>query len=123
MYKFLLYCPEPPAKKTKTSEEKLEGQRKYEKENRKRTFLPRWEKEFTWLKNTEKGMVCVIFAVKMNTLDHLLLDVMISKMHYSVYYNNRTEKLLKLEPKKIQKSDENVRAELTHILLTRQHNA
>jgi hypothetical protein len=33
------------------------------------------------------------------------------------------EKLLKLEPKKIQKSDENLRAELTHILLTRQHNA
>ena len=33
----------------------------------------------------------------------------------------RTEKLLKLEPKKIQKSDENLRAELTHILLTRQH--
>jgi hypothetical protein len=30
---------------------------------------------------------------------------------------------LKLEPKKIQKSDENLRAELTHILLTRQHNA
>jgi hypothetical protein len=47
-------------------------------------------------------MVCVIFAVKMNTWDHLLLDVMISKMHYSVYYNNRTEKLLRLEPKKIQ---------------------
>ena len=38
-------------------------------------------------------------------------------------YNNRTEKLLKLEPKKIQQSDENLRAELTHILLTRQHNA
>ena len=35
----------------------------------------------------------------------------------------RTEKLLKLEPKKIQKSDENLRAELTHILLTKQHNA
>ena len=68
-------------------------------------------------------MVCVIFGIKMNTLDHLLLEVMISKMHYSVYYNNRTEKLLKLEPKKIQKSDENLRAELTHILLTRQHNA
>ena len=79
MYKFLLNCPEPPAKKTKMSEEKLEGQHKYEKENRKPIFLPRWEKEFTWLKNTEKGMVCVIFAVKMNTLDHLLLDVMISK--------------------------------------------
>ena len=27
-----------------------------------------------------------------------------------------TEKLLKLEPKKIQKSDENLRVELTHIL-------
>ena len=26
MYKFLLNCPEPPAKKTKSSEEKLEGQ-------------------------------------------------------------------------------------------------
>ena len=52
MYKFLLNCPEPLAKKTKTS--------KYEKENRKRTFLSRWEKEFTWLKNMEKGMVCVI---------------------------------------------------------------
>jgi hypothetical protein len=37
--------------------------------------------------------------------------------------NMRTEKLIKLEPKKIQKSDENLRAELTHILLTRQHNA
>ena len=60
MYKFLLNCPEPSAKKTKISEEKLEGQCKYEKEDRKRTFLPRWEKEFTWLKNTEKGMVCVI---------------------------------------------------------------
>ena len=40
-----------------------------------------------------------------------------------VYYNNRTEKLLKLEPKKIQNSDENLRAELTPILLTRQHDA
>ena len=59
-------------------------------------------------------MVCVIFAVKMNTLDHLLPDIMISKMHYSVYYNNRTEKLIRLEPKKIQKSDENLRAELTY---------
>ena len=57
MYKFLLNCPEPPAKK---SEEKLEGQQKYEKKNRKCTFLPRWEKEFTCLKNMEKGMVCVI---------------------------------------------------------------
>jgi hypothetical protein len=51
------------------------------------------------------------------------IDVMIRKLDCSVYYNNRTEKLLKLEPKKIQKSDENLRAELTHILLTRQHNA
>jgi len=50
------------------------------------------------------------------------IDVMIRKLDCSVYYN-RTEKLLKLEPKKIQKSDENLRAELTHILLTRQHNA
>ena len=31
-------------------------------------------------------------------------------------YNNRTEKLLKLEPKKIQQSDENLRAELTHFV-------
>ena len=51
------------------------------------------------------------------------IDVMIRKLDCSVYYNNRTEKLLKLEPKKIKKSDENLRAELTHILLTRQHNA
>ena len=43
------------------------------------------------------------------------IDVMIRKLDCSVYYNNRTEKLLKLEPKKIQKSDENLRAELTHI--------
>jgi hypothetical protein len=82
MYKFLLNCPEPPAKKTKISEEKLTGQHKDKMENRKRTFLPRWEKEFTWLKNMEK---------------------------YNI--------------KKIQKSDEKLRAELTHILLTRQHNA
>jgi hypothetical protein len=60
MYKFLLNCPEPPLGKTKTSEEKLEGQRKYEKENRKCTFLPRWEKEFTWLKNTEGNGLCNI---------------------------------------------------------------
>jgi hypothetical protein len=33
---------------------------KYEKKNRKHTFLPGWEKEFTWLKNTEKGMVYAI---------------------------------------------------------------
>jgi hypothetical protein len=45
------------------------------------------------------------------------------KLDCSVYYNNRTEKLLKLEPKKIQNSDENLRAELTPILLTRQHDA
>ena len=37
------------------------------------------------------------------------IDVMIRKLDCSVYYNNRTEKLLKLEPKKN--------------LLTRQHNA
>jgi hypothetical protein len=30
---------------------------------------------------------------------------------------------LKLEPKKIQKSDEKLRTKLTHILLTKQHNA
>jgi hypothetical protein len=48
---------------------------------------------------------------------------MIRKLDCSVYYNNRTDKLLILAPKKIQKSDENIRAELTHILLTRQHNA
>jgi hypothetical protein len=30
-----------------------------------------------------------------------------------VYYNNRTEKLLKLEPEKIQKSNENLRAKYT----------
>jgi hypothetical protein len=42
---------------------------------------------------------------------------MIRKLDCSVhvYYNNRTEKLLKLEPKKIQKSVENLRAELTHV--------
>ena len=51
------------------------------------------------------------------------IDVMIRKLDCSVFYNNRTEKLLKLEPKNIQKSDENLRAVLTHILLTRQHNA
>jgi hypothetical protein len=49
------------------------------------------------------------------------IDVMIRKLDCSVYYHNRTEKLFKLEPKKIQKCDENLRAELTHILLTRQH--
>ena len=48
---------------------------------------------------------------------------MVRKLDCSVYYNNRTEKLLKSEPKKMQKSDKNLRAELTHILLTRQHNA
>jgi hypothetical protein len=44
------------------------------------------------------------------------IDVMIRKLDCSVFYNNRTEKLFKLEPKKIQKSDENLRAELTHSL-------
>jgi hypothetical protein len=58
MYKFLLNCPEPPAKKAKISE----GQRKYEKENRKRIFLPRWEKEFTWLKTRRRGWF-VLFAI------------------------------------------------------------
>ena len=48
---------------------------------------------------------------------------MIRNLDCILYYNNRTEKLLKLEPNKIQKSDENIRAELTHIVLTRQHNA
>ena len=48
---------------------------------------------------------------------------MIRKLDWSVYHSNRTEKLLKSESKKMQKSDENLRAELTHILLTRQHNA
>jgi hypothetical protein len=48
---------------------------------------------------------------------------MVRKLDCSVYYNNRTEKLLKSEPKNMQKSDKNLRAELTHILLTRQHNA
>jgi hypothetical protein len=51
----------------------------------------------------------------------LSIDVMIRKLDCSVFFNNRTEKLLKLEHTKIQKSDENLRAELTHILLTRQH--
>ena len=45
------------------------------------------------------------------------------KQDCSVYYNNRTEKILKLEAKKIQKSDENLGGELTYILLTRQRNA
>ena len=35
-------------------------QRKYEKESRQRSFMPKWEKEFTWLKNTNGGMICVI---------------------------------------------------------------
>ena len=35
-------------------------QRKYEKESRQRSFMPNWEKEFTWLKNTNGGMICVI---------------------------------------------------------------
>jgi hypothetical protein len=39
------------------------------------------------------------------------IDVMIRKLDCSVFYNNRTEKLLKLEPKKIQKSDENLRVD------------
>ena len=45
--------------------------------------------------------------------------------NWIVVYIITTEqkKLLKSEHKKIQKSDENLRAELTHILLTRQHNA
>jgi hypothetical protein len=46
---------------------------------------------------------------------------MIRNLDCSVYYHIRTEKLFKLEPKKIQKCDENLRAELTHLLLTRQH--
>ena len=80
MYKFLSNFPEPPAKKTKISK----GQRKYEKENRKRIFLPRWEKEFTWLKNTEKGMVCVICNTHW-IIYYRSIDFMIRKLDCSVY--------------------------------------
>jgi hypothetical protein len=41
----------------------------------------------------------------------------------AISYALQFVKGLKLEPKKIQKSDENLRVELTYILLTRQHNA
>ena len=70
MYKFLLNCPEPPAKK----KQKLRS-----------------------------------------------IDVMIRKLDCSV--TTEQKNYLNQNLKKIQKSDENLRAELTHILLTRQHNA
>ena len=81
---FYLIVRNHPLKKTKISEEKLEGQRKYEKENRKPTFLPRWEKEFTWLKNMEKGMVCVICNTQW-IIYYRSIDFMIRKLDCSVY--------------------------------------
>jgi hypothetical protein len=49
------------------------------------------------------------FKIKWNDATNKAKDVMIRKLDCSVYYNNRTEKLLKWEPKKMQKSDENLR--------------
>jgi hypothetical protein len=52
--------------------------------SRKRIFLPRWEKEFTWLKNTEKGMVCVICNTHW-IIYYRSIDFMIRKLDCSVY--------------------------------------
>ena len=60
MHRFLTGVKEPPAKKFKTPEEKRETQRKYESSGRQRCFLPKWENEFKWLKNTDLGMTCLI---------------------------------------------------------------
>ena len=42
MWKFIPGVVEPPPKKTKTKEEKLEVQRKYDKDKRERKFLDSW---------------------------------------------------------------------------------
>ena len=42
MWKFIPGVVEPPPKKTKTNEEKLEVQRKYDKDKRERKFLDSW---------------------------------------------------------------------------------
>ena len=67
MHRFLInYSPLSP-KKRKTETEKLDQQRKYEKEGRAREFLPKWSTEFPWLQHTAStGMKCTI-CVKYDT--------------------------------------------------------
>ena len=58
---FLLLQAEPPPKqKKKVAEDILVTQQRCEKESRQQSFLPKWEKEFTWLKNINDGLICVI---------------------------------------------------------------
>ncbi|XP_063437754.1 zinc finger protein 862-like [Mytilus trossulus] len=50
---------QPPPKRTKTSEEKKDSQKNYEKSKRKRSYCVDWEKDFTWLQNSDdEGMTC-----------------------------------------------------------------
>jgi hypothetical protein len=51
------------------------------------------------------------------------IDVMIRNWIVVYIITTEQKNYLNQNLKKIQKSDENLRAELTHILLTRQHNA
>jgi hypothetical protein len=61
MQKFLVGYKPPPAKRIKTADERLDQQRKYEKEGRERLFLPKWRSEFCWLKHDpERGMICSV---------------------------------------------------------------
>ena len=47
-------------KEKKIAEDILVTQQRCEKESRQQSFLPKWEKEFTWLKNINDGLICVI---------------------------------------------------------------
>ncbi|KAH3730966.1 hypothetical protein DPMN_056968 [Dreissena polymorpha] len=62
MWNFIPGVVEPPPKKPKTNEEKLEVQRKYEKDKRDQTVLDSWVKEFNWVdyNSTQIHMTCRI---------------------------------------------------------------
>jgi hypothetical protein len=60
MYKFLLNCPEPPAKKTKISEEKLEGLQIWEE--KQKAHIPAWVGKGIYLvkKHAEGDGLCYL---------------------------------------------------------------
>jgi hypothetical protein len=49
MWKYISGIPEPPTRKAKTKDERLEAQRCYDKTKRERSFQSSWLSEFEWL--------------------------------------------------------------------------
>ena len=96
MWRYLEGAKPPPAKKPKlTDEEKKHKKQLYEKSERSRHFIPKWDSDFPWLQfDLEHGKmfckICTAFpqAGTNNQVDYLFNHLGITKTTHASFIEN-----------------------------------